>query len=59
MHFAELKAAGFAKELREEIKQTKTSQKQLLDGNISAQRAQFQSALPGMCEDLNEVIRNP
>ena len=54
-HLADLKARGFEKELREEIKQTKIEKTQLLDENITAQRAYYSSVLPGMLEDLNQV----
>ena len=35
-HLADLKARGFEKELREEIKQTKIEKTQLLDSNVTA-----------------------
>ena len=58
-HLTDLKARGFEKELREEIKQTKIEKTQLLDSNVTAQRAFYSSTLPGMLEDLNSVTVDP
>jgi hypothetical protein len=38
-HLTDLKARGFEKEVREEIKQTRMEKTELLDTNISAQRS--------------------
>jgi len=53
---ADLKARGFEKEVREEIKQNKLIKTELLDNNITEQRRLLQAALPGMVEDLNVGI---
>ena len=58
-HLADLKARGFEKETREEIKQRKLQRTELLDDNISAHRRLLQAALPGMVEDLNTGIQDP
>lgn len=58
-HCADLKLRGFELELRGEIKHVGTERATVLDKNMSAQRALFQSNLPGMVEDLNEVTRDP
>ena len=54
-HLTDLKARGFVKEIREEIKQTKIEKTLLLDSNITSQRAFFAATLPGMLEDLNQA----
>ena len=51
--FADLKTRGFEKGLRDEIVHLKTNRQNMFDGNISSQRAQYASVLPGMLEDLN------
>jgi len=51
--FADLKARGFEKGLRDEIVHVKSNKVAMFDANISAQRAQYASVLPGMLEDLN------
>ena len=58
-HLADLKARGFEKEIREEIKQTRLEKTALLDSNISSQRAYYEAQLPGMLEDLNQVTKAP
>ena len=58
-HLADLKARGFEKEDREEIKQKKLEKTELLDSNITEQRRLLQAALPGMVEDLNASIIGP
>lgn len=51
--FGDLKARGFEKGLRDEIVHVKSNKVGMFDANISAQRAQYASVLPGMLEDLN------
>lgn len=58
-HLADLKARGFEKETREEIKQSKATRAELLDTNITEHRKLLQAALPGMIEDLNAGITDP
>ena len=58
-HLADLKARGFEKEPREEIKQNKLERSELLDTNITEHRKLLQAALPGMIEDLNQAIVDP
>lgn len=55
-HLADLKARGFEKETREEIKQRKLEKSELLDSNITEQRRLLNAALPGMVEDLNQGV---
>lgn len=43
----------------EEIKDAKKDKIKHLDHNISTQREEWSSRLPGMLEDINEVIRDP
>lgn len=43
----------------EEIKDAKKDKIKHLDQNISTQREEWASRLPGMLEDINEVIRDP
>ena len=58
-HLADLKARGFEKETREEIKQRKLEKSQLLDSNITEHRRLLCAALPGMVEDLNQGVGQP
>ena len=51
-----MKARGFEKETREEIKQSKLEKGGLLDSNITEQRRLLNAALPGMIEDLNQGV---
>ena len=55
-HLADLKARGFEKETREEIKQRKLEKSGLLDSNVTAHRRLLNAALPGMIEDLNQGV---
>jgi len=55
-HLDDLKARGFEKETREEIKQKKIEKSGLLDSNITEQRRLLCAVLPGMVEDLNQGI---
>ena len=57
---ADNKAKGLEYNAREvEIRDEKKDRQQLLDGNIGAQREEWASRLPGMLEDINEVIKDP
>ena len=58
-HIVDLKARGFEKEVREEIKQNKIIKTELLDNNVSEHRRVLLAALPGMIEDLNSGIVEP
>ena len=58
-HLDDLKARGFEKETREEIKQKKLEKSGLLDSNITEQRRLLCAVLPGMVEDLNQGISAP
>lgn len=58
-HFADLKTRGFEKGVREEVVQVRDQKTTMFQNNISSQRAQYASALPGMLEDLNEVVKKP
>ena len=55
-HLSDLKARGFSKETREEIKQRKLEKSALLDSNVTEQRRLLSAALPGMVEDLNQGV---
>jgi hypothetical protein len=44
---------------REDIKDTKNEKIRHLDQNISTQREEWGSRIPGMLEDINEVIKDP
>jgi hypothetical protein len=57
---ADHKAKGlefFARDL--EIKDEKKEKMAHLDGNIGVQREEWTSRLPGMLEDINEVVKDP
>jgi hypothetical protein len=57
---AEHKAKGLEFVPRElEIKDEKKDKIAHLDANISAQREEWNSRLPGAIEDVNEVIKDP
>ena len=56
-HFTELKSAGIAPELREEIILTKDEKKQLLNANISLQKDYYASKLPGALAEINSAVR--
>lgn len=42
-----------------EIKDDKKERQGLLDGNITAQREEWTSRMPGWVEDVNEVVKDP
>ena len=57
---ADHKAKGLELNAREvEIRDDKKDKVTLLDSNISTQRDEWTSRLPGMLEDINEVIKDP
>ena len=57
---ADHKAKGLDYNAREiEIKDDKKDKIQHLDSNISVQREEWTSRLPGMLEDINELIKDP
>lgn len=57
---ADYKAKGLEFNAREiEIRDDKKDKQSLLDANMSTQREEWTSRLPGMLEDINEVIKDP
>lgn len=56
-HFSDLKSAGIAPELREEIILTKDERKDLLNSNMALQKDYYASKLPGSLTELNSVVR--
>ena len=57
---ADLKAKGLEWTSRDiEIKDDKKEKIAHLDSNISTQRQEWNSRLPGMLEDINETIKDP
>ncbi len=56
---AEMKVKGFEVETRYDIKDLKREKINHLDANISSQRAEWGSRVPGMIEDINENIKDP
>jgi hypothetical protein len=55
--FTELKSRGIEPELREQISLAKLDQKALLNSNISLQKDQLASRLPGSLAEINSVVR--
>lgn len=57
---AEHKAKGMEFSAREvEIRDDKKDKTALLDANMTMQREEWTSRLPGMLEDINELIKDP
>ena len=55
----DLRDRGLEMDPREEIKLVKLARYELLDSNITEHRRLVQAALPGMIEDLHEVVTKP
>ena len=54
----DLKIHGFELEVREEIKDQRGDKVRHLDENIAMQRKEWGARMPGMVEDLNEVLKS-
>jgi hypothetical protein len=54
----DLKTAGFEKEPREDIHDKRLEHKELISSNISIQRVEWSSRMPGMIEEMNDTITN-